>query len=231
MLFQARMYQTEGQAANAANALIEAGFSKNSVTRYTPPSAAAGGEMGGGPASDSAAALRVGGILGEHAGYYADHVNKGYSLVAVQPPFGTMLKAEKILDAHNPLPLSHMPPPEPFVPWTERPAAFSSLFGWPTLTRSETPFSDFWGLSTKQEGLSHFSRWFKPLTDGLRMGSNPLTANATPLSSMVGMGTQSSRNAGKTGSFGMSFKTKGATPFSSMIGMPTLTKRKHFLTS
>ncbi len=222
MLFLARFYLTEGQARGAVDALAAAEIGSDRVVLLAPSGGA-----------DSATALRAGGMLGEHAGFYANQLGQGHSLVVVTPAFGASKMAKAILDEHNPLPISHEPPPEPFVPWTEKPAAFSTLLGLPTLTRSDTPFSDFWGLKTSQEGVSHFSRWFKPLSAGFTFSSMvgmPIkTQGDTPLSSMVGMGTSSRRNEGKTGSFGMSFKTKGGTPFSSMFGLPLLTKRKHFL--
>ncbi len=223
MLFLARFYLTEGQARGAVDALAAAEFTEDRIVML---STTAG--------SDAAAAVKAGGMMGEHAAFYADQLGQGHSLVVVTPQFGMSKKAGAILDAHNPLPISHLPPPEPFVPWTERPAAFSSLFGLPTLTRSGTPFSDFWGLKTSQEGVTHLSRWFKPLSPGwtfsAMIGMPIKSKSDTPLSSMVGMSTRSSRNEGKTGSFGMSFKTKGGTPLSSMFGLPTLTKRKFFLT-
>ncbi|MEE4191787.1 MAG: hypothetical protein V2I66_09405 [Halieaceae bacterium] len=222
MLFLARFYLTEGQARGAVDALVAAEMENERIVLLTP------GDTGA-----AAAAVRAGGMLGEHAGFYADQLGQGHSLVVVNPAFGTSKIVTAILEEHNPLPITHEPAPEPFVPWSEKPAAFSTLLGLPVLTKSDTPFSDFWGLKTSQEGTSHFSRWLKPLSPGFTfssmLGMSFKTSGDTPLSSMVGMSTSSSRNDGKAGSFGMSFKTKGSTPFSSMFGLPLLTKRKHFL--
>ncbi len=222
MLFIARFYLTEGQARGAIDALAAAEISGDRVVMLAP-----------GTGAESAAAMRAGGMLGEHAGFYANQMGEGHSLVVVAPAFGTSKQAAAILDDHNPLDISHEPPPEPFVPWSEKPAAFSSLLGLPTLTRSDTPFSDFWGLSTSQTGLSHFSRWLKPLAPGYtfsaKLGMSTRTEGATPLSSMVGMGTSSRRNEGKSGSFGLSFKTRGGTPLSSLFGLPLLSRRQHYL--
>lgn len=225
----ARFFQTEGQARAAVDALLEAEFRSDNIAVLAP--AAAGGEA----APDLAAAMRTGAMLSEHVGFYAGQLDQGYTLVVVSAPFGATAKAATVLDSHGPLAITHEPAPEPYVFWTEKPAAFSTLLGLPLLTKSDTPFSDFLGLETKQSGPSHLSRSLKPLSPGFRfssmLGMRLLSDNPTPLSSMLGMSTRSSRNEGKTSSFGMAMKAEGATPFSSMLGLPLLTRRKHFLTS
>jgi hypothetical protein len=226
MFAVARLYETEGQARAASDALIERGFARKSVVVLSKGV----DQFGGG--TTTADAVRAGGFLGENAAFYAEQMSQGYTLVVVGAEFGASGTARAVLNEYNPLPITHEPTPEPYVPWTERPYAFSSLLGLPMLTKSETPFSDFWGFKTSQTGFSHLSRWLSPLSTfsfSSMIGMRPLTANGTALSSMVGMSTKSTRNEGKSGSMGMSFKTKSATPFSSLFGLPLLTRRKHFL--
>jgi hypothetical protein len=224
MMAVARLFEFETQAQAAASALLENGFNNSNVVALTPAAGSA----------EIKSALRAGGFLGEHASFYADQLAHGRSLVVVSPPFGMARLAEATLKAHNPLALSHEPAPEPFVPWWERATPLSDLFGLPVLSRSETPFSDFWGFSTKQYGLSHFSRWFKPLAPGFtlseKLGLGFATASATPLSSMLGMPTKSNRLAGKNSSFGIPLVAKRGGTFSSLFGLPLLTKRNFFLT-
>jgi len=224
MMAVARLYEQVTQAEAATSDLLANGFDASNVVTLTPMAGSA----------EIKSALRAGGFLGEHAAFYADQLAGGHSLVVVSPPFGMGRSAEAILKSHNPLALSHEPPPEPFVPWWEEATPLSNLLGLPVLMNSDTPFSNFWGLNTKQDGLSHFSRWLKPLAPGFTLsgllGLGFATASATPLSSMLGLPTTSKRLTGKNSSFGVPLVTKRGGTFSSVFGLPLLTKRKFFLT-
>jgi hypothetical protein len=136
--------------------------------------------------------------------------------VVATPPFIASAKAESILEAHSPLPIHHTPPSAPFVPMTKRVAPFSEMLGLPVLV--EGTLSQNMGFKTSQNGLSHFSRWFAPLSDKFS------------LSSKFGMSTQSDRLENKSSSFGIPLQTKSATPLSSMLGLSPLSKSKRFLT-
>lgn len=224
MMALARLFEHVTQAQAAANALLANGFNHSNVIALTPMAGSA----------EIKSALRAGGFLGEHASFYADQLAAGHSLVVVSPPFGMARSAESILKAHNPLALSHEPAPEPFVPWWERATPLSDFLGLPVLSRSDTPFSNFWGFKTTQDGLSHFSRWFKPLAPNFtlseKLGLGFATSSGTPLSSMLGLPTTSKRLAGKNSSFGLPLVTKRGGTFSSVFRLPLLTKRKFFLT-
>ncbi len=226
MFAVAKLFETEGQAKAASDALKDSGFSstavivlKNTSDQFTATSSAAD-------------AVRAGGFLGENASFYAEQLAHGHTLVVVKTEFGKSGAAKTVLNKFNPLPITHEPKREPYVPVLERPTPLSSLLGLPLLTKSDTPFSDFWGFDTKQTSLSHISRWISPLSNfrfSSLIGMKELTDKETPLSSMAGMSTKSKRGEGKSGSFGLSFKAKSDTPFSSLFGMPLLTKRQHFL--
>jgi hypothetical protein len=237
-----RLYQTQAQARGAYDTLTENGFTNESMALLLPPAVevaeeataeTTATETPSAAGSDIATAMRAGRMLGEHTGFYLAELAEGNSLLIIEPPFGTSQKAEAILDQYNPLPITHKPPREPFVPFWERQTPLSSLLRMPLLTESDTPFSDFWGFKFRQEGTSHFSRWFAPLTPDFvfssKLGMRLLSSNATPLSSKTGMPTSSSRLKGDSSSFGLPFKTKNATPLSSMFGLPLLTRREHFL--
>ncbi|MEM6485462.1 MAG: hypothetical protein AAF662_10830, partial [Pseudomonadota bacterium] len=122
--------------------------------------------------------------------------------------------------------------PEPTVPFAERNWMFSDVLGLGTL--SDGTLSGFLGLNTKQEGLSHFSRWFSPLSSNFtfssKIGMGFSSASATPLSNMIGFSTKSTRMEGKTSSFGIPVKAKRETPLSTFLNIPTLSKRRYFLT-
>ena len=239
-----RLYQTQAQARGAYDALTENGFTADDTALILAPEAKVAEEpaeetAGTGAPQDTsnevATAMRAGQMLGELTGFYLAQLAEGYSLVIVEPPFGTSQRAEAIVDDYNPLPITHKPPREPFVPFWELETPLSSLLRLPLLTKSDTPLSDFCGFESRQEGTSHFSRWFAPLAPGFmfssKLGMRLLSSNATPLSSKTGMSTSSRRLQGETASFGLPFKTKSATPLSSMFGLPLLTRRNHFLYS
>ncbi len=233
MYLVARVYQSESQARDAYGALVEADIGPAAlvIAASTRP----GEEPGTRLSDDEASTVRAGGLLQSHAPFYADELRKGHHLVAMRAVFGRSREAAEIADSYNPLPVSHEGPKQRYIPWTERPAAFSSSIGMGTLLKTGTPFSDFWGLPTKKEGVTFLSRMMKPKTDGFMfsnmIGMGYKSAGDTPMSSMVGMSGKSNRLEGKTSSFGLPLKTKGGTPLSSMLGMRLLTKRKRILSS
>ena len=237
-----RLYQSQAQARGACDALVENGFTEDAIALLLAPEANVAEESEAGTAgtvasqdasSEVATAMRAGQMLGEHTDFYLAQLAEGHSLLIVEPPFGTSQKAEAIVDGYHPLPISHKPPREPFVPFWELETPLSTLLKLPMLTRSDTPLSDFCGFKFRQEGTSHFSHWFAPLAPGFtfssKLGMSLLSENATPLSSKTGLSTSSRRLQGETASFGLPFKTRSATPLSSLFGLPLLTRRNHFL--
>jgi hypothetical protein len=240
MLMIARLYPNEGAAQAAAAALLEAGYRQEDVTMLSVPAAAAAmpaeaadedAPAPAAPAIDMATAVRAGKMLGEQADFYLSRLTDGRALVVATPPAFDSHRAEKILDANDPLPDSHLPPKKPFVPFSEQATPFSNLLGMPLLTDSDTPFSDLLGFGFKEESLSHLSRWFKPLAPGFTFSSLLGWSTKASRDTFFPGSTRSTRLDGKTSSFGMNLRTRNDTPFSSLLGLPLLTKRKHFLYS
>jgi hypothetical protein len=243
----ARLYPSAEAAQAATAALLEAGYRKDEIAMISAPTAVAAKpvfseEDDAAPAAqpgtpptpaaasfDLATAVRAGKILGEHAEFYLSRLTDGRALVAITPSVFDSRRAEEILDAHDPLPDSPTPPKKPYVPLSEQATPLSNLLGMPTRTDSDTPLSDFLGFGFREEGLSHLSRWLKPLAPGFTF------------SSLLGMGTTASRDTffpgstrsarleGQSSSFGLSLKARHDTPFSSLLGLPLLSKRKFFL--
>ncbi|WOJ97125.1 hypothetical protein R0137_00790 [Congregibacter brevis] len=233
----ARLYNDENQARAAAKALVEAGYSSDDVAVMEGPKARnqfAEGEAA--PTSNSGSvshAVRVGSMLGDHADFYMSRLTEGRTLVVTTPPFIASRMVEVILDEHNPLPDSHVPTPPPFVPISEQSTPLSNMLGLPVLVNGT--LSEAFGFSTQQDGLSHFSRWFKPLASDFTFSSlvgwKIKSSSATPLSSMLNLPLKSDRVAGKSSSFGMPLLSKSGTPLSSMLGLRVLSKRNHYLYS
>lgn len=233
MLMIARLFSSVGPANSAADALIKAGYDDVVVLPATSPSAAAsddGADAAAAPV-DTATAVRAGRMLGEHADFYLSRLTGDRALVVAMPPFMESRRAEAIIDSHDPLPDSHLPPSKPFVPFNEQATPFSNLLGLPVLSKSDTPFSDLLGFGFKEEGLSHLSRWFPPLASDFTFSSKIGMGFKPAKDTFFSMSTRSDRLEGKDASFGMGFKASRATPFSSMLGLPLLTRRKHFLTA
>lgn len=233
MYMIARLFDSLGPAKNAAEALTSAGYDDVAVLPANAASAAGDGEDAAATAAtvDTATAVRAGRMLGEHADFYLSRLTDDRALVVAMPPFMESRRAEEILDGHDPLPDSHLPQSEPFVPLSERPAPFSALLGLPVLTKSETPFSDLLGFGFREERHSHLSRLFPPLASDFTFSSKIGMGFRASKDTFFSTSTRSDRLEGKDSSFGIGFKAGRDTPFSSMLGLPLLTKRKHFLTA
>jgi hypothetical protein len=234
MLMVARCYQTKKQARAAFDALRENGYDDDFTVLLPAASTTAKGEKGGSGVSGAViAAMRAGGVLGEHVDFYASRLEEGLSVVVASPPFGSARAAEEILDEHDPLPISHLPPPKTYEPLSEQPHPLSSALGLPLLSKQATPVSDFWGLNVLTEGRSFLSRLMPELAPDFTLsrlfGMNTLSDNGTPLSSMANMSTRSSRLQNESSSFGMALTTSNGTPLSSWLNLPLLSKRDHFL--
>jgi hypothetical protein len=229
MLMIARCYQTEDQARGAFDALINNGFEDKSTVLLT--AARDGGESVA--PLDVTAAMHAGSVLGEHVGFYASQLEAGLAVVVVGPHFGRSRQAEAILDEYNPLPISHLPPPEPFVPLSERQTPLSSALGMALLSDQATPMSDFWGLNVLSDGRSFLSRLLPELAPNFTLsrlfGMGLLSDNATPMSSLAGISIKSRRLENASSSFGQPLKTNKATPLSSLLNIPLLSKRERFL--
>ncbi|WOJ92764.1 hypothetical protein R0135_13345 [Congregibacter variabilis] len=235
MLVIARLYDDEGRARAAVNALVELGYSSDDIALMEGPKAPIQHE---GDVTETAnptdmvnKAVRIGSMLGQHADFYMQRLTEGRALVAVTPPFIASRMVEVTLDEYKPLSDSHVPAPEPFVPLSEQATPLSNMLGLPVLVNGT--MSEAFGFDTQQDGLSHFSQWFKPLapdfTFSSLVGWKIKSSNDTPLSSMLGLPVKSERLEGKASSFGISLKSKSGTPFSSMLGLPLLSKREHYL--
>jgi hypothetical protein len=233
MFMIARLYPSEALASKAAKAFVKAGYSKDDIVMLASAAPASDDETveASDAGIDMETAVRAGRMLGDNADFYLSRLEGGNALVVATPSFMESRRAEEVLDAHDPLPISHLPPPKPFVPFSEQATPFSNLFGMPVLTESGTPFSDLLGFGFKEEGLSQLSRFWPPLAPGYTFSSKIGMGFQAKKDTFFGASTKSDRLEGKSGSFGMGFKASRETPFSSMLGLPLLSKRKHFLTS
>jgi hypothetical protein len=198
----ARMYQTKERARDAVTKLKEAGFSDDAILELTP-----------GSAQSVASAILAGQMMGHRAGFYAERVKNGRSLVALDAPFGQGQAATEILDGCGPVDQDlKVPEDSGEVRWGGSAAPLSEALGWSVLWRNRpAPLSDALGMPTKSRSQYYLttelaSRDPAPLSSALGMPT--LSRDPTPLSSALGMPTLS----------------RNPTPLSSATGTDVLTR-------
>lgn len=198
----ARIYASQ-EAANAAlNDLRGRGFTAHIIQ--------AGGESG-------IDAITRAGIDRAHAEIYSDHIQRGETLVVVEPPpFGQAGSATSILESHNPLKIDL-----PAVEATQQggtwdwysPTPLSSWLGWQVLLDDPTPLS----TSLNQPVLKAEPTSSKTL-DGIR----ELSAEAAPLSSKLGIPLLFENPAPLSARFGWRLLLDKAALLSERFGWPVL---------
>ena len=227
-----RLYENEQQARDAVGKLTEEGYSADSICLVAP-----GAE--GDPATALSGAIVAGRLLGRNAQVFAERVQHGRSLVAIEAPFGRGERATKILDSFGPVDADLQLVPEP-VP--SRAAPLSTAWGWPVLSRGNkpAPFSDFVGFQVLSSGRSILSRIFGELANphltifsmfpSLTRNGAPLFARSelsgepAPLSSKVGWSLLSEKAAPLSSMLGMPLLARKPAPLSSMLGLPVLSR-------
>lgn len=210
-----RMYDSEERAGDAVKKLKKAGFADDAILAMTP-----------GSAQSVANAIVAGQMMGYRASFYAERVQQGRSLVAVEAPFGRGELATQILDDSGPVD-QDLKLPEDAVKneWGEG-APLSHALGLSVLSRNNpTPLSDALGLSTLGRSGTYLTselstrKYMLSGPDGPQLSSNP-----APLSSMLGLPVLSRRVS----------RTKlsnNPAPLSSALGIPTLSKNPTPLSS
>ena len=129
-----RMYATAEQAGAAVAKLKEAGFRDEQILELSP-----------GSARSVASALRAGQMMGHSVGFYAERVEQGRFLVAIDPPFGSGQAATQALDGSGPVDRDLAAPADTArSEWGEG-APLSAALGWTVLSRNPTPLSSALG--------------------------------------------------------------------------------------
>jgi hypothetical protein len=172
------MYETEQQARDMANLLVERGFRREDIALLTP---SPGAEM-----ATVREAIDHGQLPGSHVNVAAEALRVGRGLVTVKAPFSYEALAEEILDSGHPVDTDKLPYVVP-----DNPAPFSEFMGFPVLSKRKPYaqllkgdqriiFSSFLGLKPLSNKPPRAKlKAFKPF-----LGLKPLSSNPTPLSSM-----------------------------------------------
>jgi hypothetical protein len=238
MFVIARYYETAQQAHDVYASLRENGFPARAIAVIAPRVTTTTDDEGNLVSFDvntveiSAASMRAGRLLAEHADFYATNMAEGRSLVVVQPPFGATRLATKLVDSHNPLDVVHESPyvEKPFVPISRRAAPFSEALGWSVLSNKAAPLSEFWGLKTLSNRLSFMSRMFGELGNphyALTGMFGLTTRSRSPYSGLLGLPLLSGRTGDRwKTSFGFPMLSSNPAPFSSFFGMPMLSHKR-----
>ena len=240
MTLIARYYAEESQARQAHQALLGVGFGRSEVTMIEPVKSdqSAAGETGAEAAEgvDSTSteiasrAVKAGILLGEASDSFVANLQKGYTLLVVKAPFGRALQATAIVDSQQPIasagPLQE--PTEPYRFISQRATPLSDLFRLKVLTASGASLCDYLGLGTLTGNRSFLTGGLAH-SDWSLFGKPPLSYNATPLSSAIGMPvtTPAKSGDGWVRSFGFNMLWNHATPVSSFFGIPLLSDRNH----
>ncbi len=237
MYMIARLYDSEAKANAAASELSGIGVKDDYIAVLSSPAAASEAPGEGeeaAPAADSATptdmatAIKVGKMLGGRADYYLSRLEAGRTLLVATPHFMLSAAAEKIVDSHDPMPVTHEREAKKFVPVSQQASPFSDFLGLGVLSRSTQ-------LTTSDsitDDLSHISRIFEPLSPGFTLSEKVgwgFKAKSDTLSARVGWPISSDRLKDKDSSFGMKFKADRGQPFSSLLGLPLLSKRDHYI--
>ncbi|MDJ0852102.1 MAG: hypothetical protein QNK04_27350 [Myxococcota bacterium] len=194
-----RLYESEQQAHDAAQRLVEAGFPESKILLVTPTSAEGGEE------EVIRTAVAEGLLTGGYGSFCTQGLQRGRSVVAVEAVFGKGQLALEVLESFSPVDTEQIPAPS-----TRNPAPLSDALGIPTLSRG-LPFA---ALTDSKFALSSLY--------GLRL----LSKNPAPLSSLLGMKTLSGPKRPWQSSFGLKLLSKNPAPLSSSVGMKTLSKPK-----
>ena len=231
MTVTVRMYESEQQAHDAAQRLVEVGFPEDKILLVTPTSAA------GGEAEVVRSAVATGLLPGGYGGLCTQALQRGRSVVAVEAVFGRGQLARDALESFAPVDTEQLPAPS-----TRNPAPLSDALGIPTLTRglpfaaltdSRFALSSLYGLRllswnpaplSSLLGMKTLSKPKRPWVSSL--GLKLLSRNPAPLSSAVGMRTLSKPKKPWTRSFGLPLLSKNPTPLSSFLGLSVLKKRR-----
>jgi hypothetical protein len=224
-----RVYESEEQAAGAAQNLKAAGFAAGSVLTVMPEDANA-----------AAAAAAAG--MAEIGPFVAEQAALGRAVVAVQPPFGQGMAATQILDAAGPLPVEKPAPKTKATSGVDAKSSatpLSNMFGWSVLSDSATPLSDMFGWKVKSDKAAPLSDWlgWSTLSDKTYYMVSELKDEPAPLSSWLGWRVLSKTAAPLSDRFGWPTKSaqthyltdklvKDPTPLSSRLGMSVLTEKQ-----
>lgn len=216
-----RMYDTEERARDAVTKLKEGGFRDDLILELSP-----------GSAQSVASAIVAGRRMGHLAGFYAERVERGRSLVAIEAPFGKGQLATEIMDRCGPVDQDLRQPDDPVQTKWRQAAPLSAALGWPVLSRNKpSPLSYALGIPTiSRKAFYLTSKLANPnFSLSSMLGLPLLSRNPAPLSSMLGLPLLS--RWAKSSSFGMKLLSNDPAPLSSALGMRTLSRNPTPLSS
>ncbi len=216
------IFESETTAREALDKLREAGFGEARTLLVTPAAGKKAGAFGA-----LANAVLAGQQMGRQAGFYAERVREGRSLVLVDAPVGQGKLATEILQSCGPVD-AELVASAIQAEWGKG-APFSAGLGIPVLLRGRpSPLSDYLGLSIGARRPRTLSGLFRELVSphfalSERLGLGLLTNSAAPLSSWLRLKVLSEPKRPWTHSLGLPLLIDEAAPLSARAGMKTLT--------
>ena len=219
-----KYYETAAQAQSAYKSLLKSGLNQNSAAIITPSDSTEETK-----ASDLlSAAMKAGSLLTEQVDTHAHYLDKGYSLVAVIPPFGRSEIVSDKLDSFGPIETridndqnEIYPKDSTYKSVSRQAAPFSSALDLPVLYKQHRSRP----LAIRPSKRSFISCIFGELTrpNFALFGSPKLSNNGAPLSRMFGLPVKSGKSGAQWArSFGFKMLSDNASPLSGLIGIPTI---------
>lgn len=247
-----RMYGTQKKARDAVAKLRQGGFSDDSILLITSSKSE---EV----TSDSLqGAVEAGFLLPDQVSRYAEGMQQGRSLVAVQAPFGSGQLATNILESCGPVDRPE-PPAEPDVPWIDDAMPFSAALRFRAIWPNQAdPFSRLLGTPTLSRGRTFEDKYPElaspEWTFSSKIGFELLSRQPSPASVLFNLKTLSDQTGGPswTRSFGLPLLSDEPTPlskkfnlhlqtgplppqhpapFSEHMGLPTLSRKQGVFSS
>ncbi len=222
-----RYYESIDQATRAYQALLDVGYNKKIVALIKDTSSPQSGTDGGMDLSDL---LKAGAILKEDTQDHSSNLNRGYSMVAIETPYGKTVKAIRILDGFNPVSIpgsEDIGDEKKLDLISEQADPFSTAIGLTTLVESGHTTSLSFGFNTLTN-----KRSFLPIFGELArsdysfsgmFGMSCLTNNAAPYSAYLGNPLSRDKSGDSwTRSHGFKMISNNPSPLSGLIGLPLL---------
>jgi len=202
------MFATTEAENAAADALREQGFPDDAVTAIAPGGAR--GKEQNDPGADAIAARIMAAFIPRaQARLYADGVSRGGTLVIVKAAWGSAVKAQRVMDAFDPIESGVADAHDPARVWDEK-RPFSSAFGLTLLCGAATPASDMLSLPV-------LSKTQTPLSDALHLGL--LASGVTSLSKALGLPMVSRRGRSVSEAIGLPAIARNGRSLSEVIGL------------
>ena len=227
-----RLYPARENADAATADLRRAGFGDDIIHVVAPTEP---------PDEQVVASFRRGGVVDSEAEAYGDAIKRGETLVSVQAPFGSAVKALLILQKHGPTDTGVAEPGHAEAP-ADPATPLSSAFGWRVLSHNPAPLSSLLNLpllsrrgsprkpdAELKDDPAPFSKSIgtpvlteQPTILSSRVRWRVLWDNPAPLSTRLKLPILSKEQKSPRSRFGLPLLSGDPAPLSKLLGLKVL---------